>query len=899
MIIDEESYLAHYGTPRHSGRYPWGTSGWGSGTDDAYIPRSNADFLDFVKRLASRGLTESQIAEGFGMSSTTELRAIKSSARAGKLADEIKMVEKLRDKGLSTTAIGERLGIPESTVRNRLKPAEQVKADKTRQVADLLKKEVDKRSMVMVGEGVDTHLGVSRERLRTALFMLEQEGYNLYSGIQVPQLGAPGNFTNLKVLAKPELSWADVARNKANVQMVNEHLSETGKGSYGLFPPIPISESRVGIVYGSEGGAGKDGLMYIRPGVEDLSLGGTSYAQVRIQVGDKHYLKGMAVYSDNLPKGVDILFNTNKEKGASKLDAMKKLEDDADNPFGSVIKRQIVKVDANGKEVNTSAVNLLREEGDWSKWSKTLASQVLSKQDIGLARDQLKLAREAKENQLEQILSMTNPVVKQKLLMELADSADSAAIHLKAAALPRQAWHAILPIKSLKDTEIYAPNYKDGEEVSLVRYPHGGPFEIPHLVVNNKNREASSIMKGAKDAVGINPNVAERLSGADFDGDTVLVIPNTGKIKSTPTLSGLKGFDPKEKYRGYEGMRVMSPGATQNEMGKISNLITDMTLHKANPDEIARAVRHSMVVIDAAKHKLDYKQSEIDNGIKDLKKKFQIDPVTGKSGVSSTLISKAKSPVYAPEVKLRGHKDGGPIDPKTGELVYVPTGRVSKKTGNLVQPKRAALEFVKDAHEFSSGTAMERLYANHSNGMRALANRARLESLSMKSPKIDPQARKRYASEVDSLNKKLDAVELNAPLERRAQLIGGAIVSAKRQANPNMDDKTLRKIKYAAMEDARARTGAAKTKITVTQSEWDAIQANAIGGTKVKRILDKADMEVIKDFATPKAKKLMTSAKTRRAKAMLEAGYTRAQVAEQLGVSLTTLGDSVGAMPND
>ena len=50
-------------------------------------------------------------------------------------------------------------------------------------------------------------------------------------------------------------------------------------------------------------------------------------------------------------------------------------------------------------------------------------------------------------------------------------------------------------------------------------------------------------------------------------------------------------------------------------MGKISNLITDMTLLGASEDKLARAVRHSMVVIDDEKHHLDYKQSEKDNNI--------------------------------------------------------------------------------------------------------------------------------------------------------------------------------------------------------------------------------------------------------------------------------------------
>ena len=58
-------------------------------------------------------------------------------------------------------------------------------------------------------------------------------------------------------------------------------------------------------------------------------------------------------------------------------------------------------------------------------------------------------------------------------------------------------------------------------------------------------------------------------------------------------------------------------------MGRISNLITDMTLKDATEDELARAVRYSNTVIDAEKHHLDYKKSYSDNNIAELKEKYQ------------------------------------------------------------------------------------------------------------------------------------------------------------------------------------------------------------------------------------------------------------------------------------
>ena len=150
------------------------------------------------------------------------------------------------------------------------------------------------------------------------------------------------------------------------------------------------------------------------------------------------------------------------------------------------------------------------------------------------------------------------------------------------------------------------------------------------------------------DAIGINSKTAGILSGADFDGDTVTTIPLSGKVKITSTrpLDGLKNFDPKDAYPKRAGMKIMSEKQKQIEMGVTSNLITDMTIKGATDKELARAVRHSMVVIDAVKHELDYKKSEQDNGISALKKKYQrnVDPETGaESHGVSTLLSRAKS----------------------------------------------------------------------------------------------------------------------------------------------------------------------------------------------------------------------------------------------------------------
>jgi hypothetical protein len=437
---------------------------------------------------------------------------------------------------------------------------------------------------------------------------------------------------------------------------------------------------------------------------------------------------------------------------------------------------------------------------------------------------------------------------------------------------------------------VYAPGYKDGDRVALVRYPHGGTFEIPDLIVNNKNRAArASLGPNPRDAVGINWKVAERLSGADFDGDTVLVIPNnSGTVKITPALKRLEGFNPRERYRLPDDAPKMKPKTKGQQMGDVSNLITDMTLKGASTEELSRAVAHSMVVIDAEKHHLNYKQSAIDHGIRALKEKYQGAPNAG----ASTVISRRKSSDRLPEVKPRRHSKGGPIDPETGRRMYEPTGRTRRNKDGEVVPvlqKIRRLDVTDDAHTLSSGTRVERIYADHSNRLKNLANQARLESMKAPPVKRNPSAAKAYSKEVASLDAKLATADRRKPLERKANLLANQVVRAKVQANPSLDKDSIKKLRYQELEKARAAVGVSREKFDITDNEWAAIQAGAISNHKLEQILLKADVDRIRQLATPKKVELMTPNKSARALQMFASGYTRAQIAAALGISLSTL----------
>ena len=897
--------LFHYGIKRRSGRYPWGSG------DDPY--QRTGDFISRVQELRDKGLSETEIAKAVGLNSTTELRVEYRTAKNERRRLEVERAKSLREDGLSYDKIAEIMGYNnDSSVRSLLNENSESRMNEAKKTAEILKQRIDETGkMIDVGAGVERELGVSRTKLDEAIYMLEQEGY-VRQGGRVDQATNPGKKTTLKVIGPPDSQPGDVYK-PDKIESITDYHSHDGGETFDKFVyPRSMDSNRIKIRYAEEGGAQKDGVIEIRRGVEDLSLGNSHYAQVRILVDNSKYMKGMAMYSDDMPDGVDVIFNTNKKTGTPKGDVLKNIKDDPDNPFGSLIKAggQSYYIDKNGKR-QLSCINKRAEEGDWGEWADHLSSQFLAKQNLSLINKQLDLAASDKLAEFDEIVSLNNPTVKKRLLQTFADDCDAAAVHLKAAALPRQKYQVILPITTLKDNEVYAPNYKDGEQVALIRYPHAGIFEIPVLTVNNKHRDSRRIIgPTALDAVGINSKVAEQLSGADFDGDTVMVIPTGRKTKITakPPLQDLVGFDNKREY-GYDSVKtdsngtkhyyrngkefkVMSEDYKQKQMGIVSNLITDMTLLGATEKELARAVKHSMVVIDAEKHKLDYKQSELDNDIAGLKKKYQ-------SGGASTLISRSKSRVDVPKRQGSARIDeetGANIWKEADDLYYTKT-TTNKKTGKTTtETKRRTQQSTrmaeaKDARELLSGmnNPKENAYADYANRLKALANRARKELLSTGKIEYSASANATYKKEVDHLKSQLNIALKNAPRERKAQILAASVVKAKKDEYPDMTKKELKKESQRALTAARQKVGAHRTTISISDREWEAIQAGAISENLLSQILNHTDTKVIRERATPRTTTTLSTAKINRINCLRASGYTTEQIADQLNVSTSTV----------
>ena len=423
-----EDSLMHYGIKRRSGRYPWGSG------EDPY--QHGRDFLGRVDEMRKSNFTytdekgktwtgDSAIAKSMGLS-TTQFRTELGLAKDERRMLQVETAKRLRDKeGMGPSAIGKEMGLNESTVRSLLNENSESRMNKAKETAEFLKARMKEVSadggMIDIGSGAERELGISREKLNQALYLLEKEGYNVYGG-RFEQVTNRGNFTTQLVLAPPGTEHKDIY-DLDRVHTIKEYISRDGGETYEkkFHYPASMDSKRLKIRYNEDGGIDKDGVIELRRGVDDLSLGESRYAQVRILVDGTHYLKGMAVYSDHMPEGVDVVFNTNKHRGTPMTDVLKKIKSDPDNPFGSAIKDveqggQYWYDPKTGKRVSSKTpgaklglINKRADEGDWNDWQDALPSQFLGKQSLSMIKKQLNLAKADKLDEFDAICSLTNP----------------------------------------------------------------------------------------------------------------------------------------------------------------------------------------------------------------------------------------------------------------------------------------------------------------------------------------------------------------------------------------------------------------------------------------------------------------------------------------------------------
>lgn len=909
--------ILHEGTPHegsipHSGRYPFGSG---------LAPyQREMTFNKKVNDLRKQGVSWAEIADGFGMS-INQVRAKMSENNAMYKTAAFDIVKQMLDAGYERKDIAQETGMNYSTISSMIKSIEKGEERKERQILNTkaaLKQVLDEGNPVDYGQGVERYLGVSQTALTKAARLLEMDGYENYE-VSFPQTTNQNQYTQMRVLAPKGMSKEDILNDMTQIKLPFQYSENGGDTFETRKPPVNIDRDRIFVRYAEDGGKDRDGTIELRRGVPDIDLGYANYAQVRIAVEGDKYMKGMAFYSDDIPDGYDIVYNTNKKRGTPdfKYDPYGNVKggvfkeqdkEDIYNPFGASIKDEdelkLIKtktyIDKNGKK-QQSALNIISEEGDWENWSNTLASQFLSKQTPKLAKQQLDKAYKEHIQEYNEIMSVTNPYVKEKLLQSFADGCDSDAVHLKAAALPRQGVHVILPGPKLKENEIFAPRYNDGEEVVLVRYPHGGTFEIPRLIVNNQNKDCiKKYSLNAKDVIAISSKAASQLSGADFDGDTALVIPTKGKdILSRPYLEGLKDFDQdiynrRDVDKKYRSLTKKNKGMY---MGVATNLITDMSLQNPTEDELVRAIKYSMVVIDSPKHDLDHRFAYKELGIGELKKKYQPDPTKREGGGGThTLISRAKSPAF-----VKDRQSYYRIDKETGEKIFYGKSKDGKlyrvelgeDPGYGKKLKSTQMYETKDARTLSSGTKMENIYADYANSLKALGDKARLSSLRVGDIPYSKSAAGIYEKEVTSLKNKLDRANMNAPIERQANLIANKQAQLKLDAKADYDKDDVKKIHNLCIKEARLRLGAKHYDFNISPEEWEAINSGAVNKSTQKEIFKKVDDEVLKEATMPRKRRTMSDNQRALARQLSASGYSLAEISDRLGFSTSAIADAI------
>lgn len=968
-FVDHSPAKKDYGTKRHSGRYPYGSGktpyqheAWFTWGSPDILYNQVEDFRDHFKKEHGRSPTATEIVRGMDLKKAdgtpwtrTDFDPAYSASKNDVRMRMISFVEKYRERYKKRNGkyptnynvekytkehFGEKWRIPENTVESLLNQQSKARTQAASSTAEFLRQQIKEKGMIDIGSDVELYIpGCSRTKLDTAIDILKQEGYLEY-GRKIDQVTNPksNNKTTIKVLCPPGTPKNILFTNLGDVKSIGDYhaeVSENGETKYWKMEyPASLDSKRIAVRYGDktydDGYTGKDrdGWIFIKRGCKDLDLGNSLYAQVRILVDGTHYIKGMASYYDGpFPDGADLIFNTNKKEGTPLMSPNKDdtqvlkpiSHDDPTNPFGALIKAgtgQYHYTDDDGTE-KLGLINKKSEEGDWGDWRKAVSAQFTSKQDAKLIKSQIDISLDKKRVEFEEIKQLENPVLKRNLLMKFASSCDSDAVDLRTAPIPGESFQVLVPLPTLGDKECYAPQFENGTKVAVVRYPHAHVSEIPILTVNNKNPEGLKLLgKNAKDCIGLSAMAEKQLSGADNDGDAAMVIPiREGgiPISSRNPLEPLIDFDPDISFppirdeNGKITSPVLSKSYTQKQMGIVTNLIMDMGILGASDDEIARGIMHSMVVIDAAKHKYNWKLSEEVNGIADLKKKWQrqYDKEGNliKTGGAATLLTRAKSEYHRP--KTVGQPD---VDRETGKLIYKTAPDEKRywydKKGKPHEYTESVpwMSVVDDARELYSDpkypNPKEVLYADYANSLKAMANEARkLAYYGLEEYTYSAEAAAKYADEVASLNAKVVLSRRNAPRERMAQMQANARKDALVEANPELKGKDketkkkLKKIRQQAIVETRGEFNAKRVKIDVTDREWEAIQNHAVNKETLELILKYADDKKIRQYATPREdSRALSDAKVAAIRRMASNGkYSYAEIAAQLGISKSSV----------
>jgi len=180
VMMQEADDLQHYGTKRHSGRYPWGSGDDGMQRAPSEVERTVAEY----DALRAKGMADVDIAAKLGIT-TTKMRTDRTLAKAERDQRNAEGVNVMLKRGMKIPEIATAMGLSESSVRNWIgKDPNTVNSkrqiDKT---ADALADAVKRSTYVDIGTGVERQLGISKQKLTKwlNLVIMKSERFGLNS----------------------------------------------------------------------------------------------------------------------------------------------------------------------------------------------------------------------------------------------------------------------------------------------------------------------------------------------------------------------------------------------------------------------------------------------------------------------------------------------------------------------------------------------------------------------------------------------------------------------------------------------------------------------------------------------------------------------------------------------
>ena len=245
----------HYGRGHldggNSGRYPWGSG------ENPY--QRLESFMSIYKKLRSEGMDDEAIGQIWGMPvaqaftqayqslkkdyglsrtdvahlwgiTTSELDAKQQIYTAQVDSMNLFKARNLKEHGYSNVKIAELMNTTEGSVRNWLSQDESRKQKIIDETTSVLRNAVKEKNYIQVGAGVEARLGITPTKMKAALALLKEEGYEVIN-VQVDQLGT-GNKTTVKVLCPPGTTYRELkSKHIGDIQLPDDYISKENKNN--------------------------------------------------------------------------------------------------------------------------------------------------------------------------------------------------------------------------------------------------------------------------------------------------------------------------------------------------------------------------------------------------------------------------------------------------------------------------------------------------------------------------------------------------------------------------------------------------------------------------------------------------------------------------------------------